>query len=207
MFRSKSKKSRERETYKRSAEKEQWRRKIDRCQEGAGLGVTRKMGLIPPPIPAAFLLFELTSGLNFPFCTEHRGSLLGGWKRVSGPLLPPRLNTSKYRTSMSHWTRHCTIPDPESVLITPWWLMQAGHSCDTLANACFDWRQMQSVYQVQKITAVITPETRCNPWLISTHRSWRPARRKSRAHESIGPYTKGCNTDETVWAASLWGNI
>ncbi len=47
--------------------KEQERRKIDRCQEGAGLGVTRKMGLIPPPIPAAFLLFEVTSGLNFPF--------------------------------------------------------------------------------------------------------------------------------------------
>lgn len=53
-------------TYKRSLEKEQKRRKIDKCQEGAGLGVTRKTGLIPPPIPAALLLFEVTSGLNFP---------------------------------------------------------------------------------------------------------------------------------------------
>lgn len=42
------------------------RRKIDRCQEDAGLGVTRKMGLIPLSIPAAFLLFEVTSGLDFP---------------------------------------------------------------------------------------------------------------------------------------------
>lgn len=51
------------------------------------------MGLIPPPIPAAFLLFEVTSGLNFPFWAEQKGSLLGGWMGGSGPLLPPRLNT------------------------------------------------------------------------------------------------------------------
>lgn len=65
LLRSRSKRTRETGTYKRSSEKEQKRRKIDRCQEGAGLGVT-EMGLIPPPIPAAFLLFEVTSGLNFP---------------------------------------------------------------------------------------------------------------------------------------------
>lgn len=170
------------------------------------------MGLIPPPIPAAFLLFEVTSGLNFPFYTEHRGSLLGGWKRVSGPLLPPRLNTSKYCRSMSHWTRHCTIlyPDPDSVLISPWWLIQTSHSCDMLANACFDCSQTDAISltgskdhngyhtrdKVQLMTYFITQVMTV---LLS-------ARRKSHAHYSIGLYTKGCNTDETVWAASLWGN-
>lgn len=80
----KSKRTREMGIYKRSSGREQKRRKIDRCQEEAGLGVTRKMGLIPPSIPAAFLLFEVTSGLNFPFWLEQKGSLLGGWKEARG---------------------------------------------------------------------------------------------------------------------------
>lgn len=71
LYRSKSERTRETATLQeiiRGGREEKRRgEKIDRCQEGAGLGVTRKMGLIPPPIPAAFLLFEVTSGLNFPF--------------------------------------------------------------------------------------------------------------------------------------------
>lgn len=66
--------------------------KIDRCQEGAGLGVTRKMGLIPPPIPAAFLLFEVNIWAKFPLLTWAKRKSSGWVEGGSGPLLPPRLN-------------------------------------------------------------------------------------------------------------------
>ncbi len=92
LFRSKTKRSRETATYKRSPEKEQKRRKIDRCQEGAGLGVTRKMGLIPPPIPAAFLLFEVNIWAKFPLLTWAKRKSSGWVEGGSEPLLPPRLN-------------------------------------------------------------------------------------------------------------------
>lgn len=78
----------------RAHQREQKRRKIDRCQEEAGLRVTQKMVLIPPSIPAAFLLFEVTSGLNFPPWVEQKGSLLGGWKEARGPALPHSVNST-----------------------------------------------------------------------------------------------------------------
>lgn len=88
LYRSKSERTREtatlQEIIRGGREEERRGEKIDRCQEGAGLGVTRKMGLIPPPIPAAFLLFEVTSGLNFPLWVEQKGSLLGGWTGAAG---------------------------------------------------------------------------------------------------------------------------
>lgn len=102
-----------------ATEKEQKRRKTDRCQEGAGPEVTRKMGLIPPPIPAAFLLFEVTSGLNFPFWAEQKGSLLGGWKRGLRAAPASQAKQYKYCRSVIHRTRHRTdlYADPESALI------------------------------------------------------------------------------------------
>lgn len=54
-------------TSQRSAEKEQAEEKNRRMPGTSGSrGHAKKMGLIHPAIPAAFLLFEATSGLNFP---------------------------------------------------------------------------------------------------------------------------------------------
>lgn len=72
-----------------------------RCQEREGAGVMQKMDLILSSIPPAFLLFEDTSGLNFPLCRAERKS--SGWvDGGSKPLLPARLSFTKLRESRSH---------------------------------------------------------------------------------------------------------
>lgn len=160
------------------------------------------MGLIPPPIPAAFLLFEVTSGLNFPFCTEHRGSLLGGWKGVSGPLLPPRLNTSKYCRSMTHKSRDCTslYPDPDhcsSRQIRDDYWNDADRTLQW-PNVCFDCRWTNAVSVTAsnegadhssdhsrdkvRLTALFDHAGRDGKGI------WLPAERKSYTHYSSGLY-------------------
>lgn len=144
LFQSKSKRTRGTATYKRSSEKEQKRRKIDRCQEGAGLGVMRKMGLIPPPIPAAFLLFEVTSGLNFPFWAEQKGSLLGGWKGGWGLLLPPRLNSTNtvdtWVTGPGTEQTYCILYVQTLTQSSSWWI------CDDY------WNETSNQYQSSRDT-------------------------------------------------------
>lgn len=62
------------------------------------------MGLIPPSIPVAFPLFEVTSGLDFP-PARRAGRKSSGWvEGGSGPLppqplLPSRVNRAKNKNA------------------------------------------------------------------------------------------------------------
>lgn len=93
--------------------REQKRRKIDRCQEDAGLGVRQKMGLIPPSIPVAFPLFEVTSGPNFPHSASSREEVfwVGGRRLWAAPAFQGKQRTHMpkktppYR-SVSHCSSH-----------------------------------------------------------------------------------------------------
>lgn len=62
---------------KRRRKKKELRHKERQQMPGPGPWVTQRMGLIPPPIPAAFPPFEVTSGLHSPLPSWAgcRGSL------------------------------------------------------------------------------------------------------------------------------------